>query len=370
MRLLGSAMCASLGLIAWTHVGYPLAAAAAASRRRPQPGAGDAPLPSVTLVIAAHAEEAVIGARIDNALALDYPRERLEIVVSLDGSGDATGPIAEARGVRVLANPRAGKVAAQDAAVAATASDVVAFSDANSMWAHDALRTLVRHFADPEVGYVCGRLSLVDPDSGENVEGRYWRYELWLREQESRLDSVTAGNGAIYAVRRSAYLPLGSRFSHDLGLPFRLRRAGLRSLYEPRAVATEPAAASTAAEWPRKVRMLSRAWTELVHGGLADPRGQVPGYYAMLVSHRVIRYASGLLHLVAAACALALRARAVLALHGAWLGLAAAGSRGSRSPAAALAWYYLVVTAASVAGLVRLLRQGPQVTWTAAEGTR
>ena len=370
MRLLPAAMWGSLGLIAWTHVGYPLAAAAIAARARSRKAPDEAPLPTVTLVIAAHNEAAVIGERIANARALDYPADRLGIVVSLDGSTDVTGAIAAGLGATTLENPRGGKVAAQDAAVAATASDIVAFSDANSMWEPDALRRLVRHFADPEVAYVCGRLALVDPASGRNVEGRYWRYELWLREQESRLDSVTAGNGAIYAVRRSAYLPLGAQHSHDLAFPFRLRRRGLRSLYEPAAVATEPAAASTEAEWGRKVRMLSRAWTELLHGGLADPRGQPPGYYAMLVSHRLIRYASGLLHLVALLGAVATRSRAVLALHALWAGLAGAGSRGARNPLAALAWYYLVVTAASVAGLVRLLRQGPQTTWTAAEGTR
>jgi cellulose synthase/poly-beta-1,6-N-acetylglucosamine synthase-like glycosyltransferase len=370
MRLLGTAMWASLGLIAWTHAGYPLAAAAAASRSRFRPRPDGTHLPSVALVIAAHDEEEVIGARLDNALALDYPRDRLEVVVALDGSTDGTRAIAEERGATVVEIPRAGKVAAQNAAVASTDADVLAFSDANSMWAHDALRKLVRHFADPSVAYVCGRLALVDPESGDNVESRYWRYELWLREQESRLGSVTAGNGAIYAVRRSAYLPLGPQFSHDLAFPFRLRRAGLRALYEPEAVATEPAAASTAAEWDRKVRMLSRAWTELLHGGLASPAGQPRGYYAMLVSHRLIRYASGLLHLLALACALATRSRAVLALHAAWVALAAAGSRGARNPPAALAWYYLVVTAASVAGLARLLRRGPQATWTPAEGTR
>ena len=148
------------------------------------------------------------------------------MIVSLDGSTDGTRAIAEEfPGVRVLANERGGKVAAQNAAARATGAEVLAFSDANSMWEPDALRRLVAPLADPEVGYVCGRLRLIDT-SGENVEGVYWRYELWLREQESRLGSITAGNGAIYAVRRSAYVDLPATSSHDIGLPFRLRRAG------------------------------------------------------------------------------------------------------------------------------------------------
>jgi cellulose synthase/poly-beta-1,6-N-acetylglucosamine synthase-like glycosyltransferase len=379
MRRLSTAMWGSLALIVWTHAGYPAVAAVAASRSSYRSRSDDGQLPSVALVIAAHDEEAVIRARLDNALALDYPRELLEIVVSLDGSTDETRNIAEAyapHGVSVIDNARGGKVAAQNAALRATSSDVVAFSDANSMWEPDALRRLVRHFADPEVGYVCGRLRLIDPASGRNVEGQYWRYELWLRTRESRLGSVTAGNGAIYAVRRSAYVELSPGQSHDIGLPFRLRRAGLRSLYEPEAVATEPAAPSSSAEWERKVRMLSRSWYDVLRGGMLDPRGLPPGYVVALLSHRLLRYATGPLHVVFLLAALALApttrtGRAVVAGHAVWLGLALRGRRSPvRSRIAAFAWYYLVVTAASLAGLVRMVREGPQVTWSAVEGTR
>ena len=374
MNRLGSAMWGSLALIAWTHAGYPAAAAAAASRSRYRPRSDDAHLPTVALVIAAHDEERVIGERLDNALALDYPG--LEIVVSLDGSTDGTRAIVEGYGVTLIDNPRAGKVPAQNAAVRATSSDVVAFSDANSMWEPDALRRLVRRFADPEVGYVCGRLRLIEPGTGRNVEGQYWRYELWLRALESRLGSITAGNGAIYAVRRSAYVELEPGQSHDIGLPFRLRRAGLRSLYEPEAVASELSAPTTSAEWERKVRMLSRSWNDVLRGGMLDPRDQPPRYFAELISHRLLRYATGPLHVVLLLAALALAtttrsARAVVAGHALWLGLALGARRSpGRSRLADFAWYYLVVTAASLAGLARMASQGPQATWSAAEGTR
>ena len=133
MNRLGSAMWGSLALIAWTHAGYPALAAAAASRSRYRPRTDDAHLPTVALVIAAHDEERVIGERLDNALALDYPAELLEIVVSLDGSTDGTREIVQSRGVTLIDNPRGGKVPAQNAAVRASSSEVVAFSDANSM---------------------------------------------------------------------------------------------------------------------------------------------------------------------------------------------------------------------------------------------
>ncbi len=233
MDVLQAVMWCSFGLIVWTHVAYPLAAAAGARLRSYRPRRDDGFVPSVTLVIVAHDEAAVIGRRLDNALALDYPADRLEVVVASDGSTDGTNELVEQRGVRLVAGPRTGKTAAQDAAVRVAMSDVVAFSDANSVWEPGALRLLVRSLADPDVGYVCGRLRLADPESGANVEGLYWRYELWLRAQESGLGSITAGNGAIYAVRRSAYPELGSSYSHDIGLPYRLRRLGLRAVYEP-----------------------------------------------------------------------------------------------------------------------------------------
>ena len=373
------AMWSALGLIGWTHIGYPAVAGLAARRRPPRPPLDDSPLPSVALVIAAHNERSVIERRLENALALDYPADRLTVVVSVDGSTDGTSEIAErfaGRGVRVIDNPRAGKVSAQNAAVRATTSEIVAFSDANSMWAPDALKRLVRPFADPGVGYVCGRLRLIDPETGRNLEGLYWNYELWLREQESRLGSITAGNGAIYAVRRSAFPELSAEHSHDIGLPFRLRRAGHTSLYEPRAEATEPAAPSTSAEWDRKVRMLSRSWYDVLRGGMLDPRGLPIGYYAALVSHRLLRYATGPLHALALLAALAAArrgrgGRVVVAAHAGWLALALAG-RSHRPPRrlGAIAWYYLVVTAASSAGLARMIGRGPQTTWTPADGTR
>src|SRR5947208_5862532 len=328
MGILWIVLWSSLGLIVWTHVGYPLAAALGARLRGYRPRRDDGYLPSVALIVVAHNEEGVIARRLENALALDYPADRLEIVVTSDGSTDGTREEVErfaGRGVRLVANPRVGKTAAQNAAVRETDADVLAFSDANSTWEPDALRMLVRNLADPEVGYVCGRLRL----DGTTTEGLYWRYELWLRAQESRLGSITAGNGAIYAVRRANYIELGPQYSHDIAFPFRFRRLGLRSVYEPAAVGHEPAAASTGAEWGRKVRMLSRSWWDTVWGGMLDPRGQGVVYYLELISHRLLRYASGLLHLALLASSAALApsspaARVVLAFQLAWLLLAAA----------------------------------------------
>jgi cellulose synthase/poly-beta-1,6-N-acetylglucosamine synthase-like glycosyltransferase len=370
-------MWGSFGLIAWAYAGYPLAAALAGRVHRYAARADDAYAPDVTLVVAAHNEEGEIQETLESALELDYPG-RLEILVVSDGSTDATAETVkrfENRGVRLLELARSGKVAAQNAAVEETSAEVLAFADANARWEPDALRLLAQNLADPDVGYVCGRLVLDGSNGSENLEGLYWRFELWLRGSESAAGSITAGNGAIYAVRRSAYLPLTAAQSHDLGLPFRLRRRGLRSIYEPRARALEQALPRTEDEWPRKVRMLSRAWGEIVRGELLDPRGQPAGYYGALVSHRLLRYASGPLHVVLFATSLAAApkdrgARALLLLQAGGVMLALVGRRFNRVPLANAAWYYTVVNAASIAGLARALRRGPDATWVPERETR
>jgi cellulose synthase/poly-beta-1,6-N-acetylglucosamine synthase-like glycosyltransferase len=364
-------MWGSLGLIAWAHAGYPLAAAAAARLRRYAPHRDEDFVPDVALIIAAHNEEGAIRAQLENALRLDYPRKRLDIVVASDGSHDGTGAVVERfahEGVRLLDLPRAGKVAAQNAAARATNGEVLAFSDAHSPWEREALRLLVRNLADPDVGYACGKVEREEGVGGDG-ENLYWRFELWLREQESACGSLTAGSGAIYAVRRAAFVELGPQHSHDIGLPHRLRRRGLRSVYEPTAIAREPGPTTTHEDWPRKVRLLSRAWWEVLRGGLLDPRGQPPGYFGALLSHRFLRYSSGPLHLalLASSAALAPRdrgARALLGLQVLFAALALAGRRRpGQIPFSGAAWYYVVVNAASIVGLARTLGRRPHVTW-------
>jgi glycosyltransferase involved in cell wall biosynthesis len=366
----------SAGALAWTHAGYPLAAGALASRR-PRPVRKADVTPAVTVVIAAHNEEDVIERRLENLLALDYPSERMEVVVASDASADGTDSAVEAVAareprVRLARRPRGGKTAAQDAVVAGGTSEIVAFSDANALWAPDALRKLVRSFADPDVGYVCGRLELERPD-GTSREPVYWRYELWLRESESALAGVTAGNGAIYAVRREDYRESDPRLGHDLGFPYLMVQLGRRPVYEPEALAFEKASADSEDEFGRRVRMHAQGWLHLLSGRMLRPTE--PLYLGQLVSHRVLRYSSGLLHAVLFGASLALVGRGAayrlaLAAQFAWLGLAAAGRLRLPLPGASIAYYYLVVTSATVAGLARCLRGAVPAVWDKAAGTR
>jgi cellulose synthase/poly-beta-1,6-N-acetylglucosamine synthase-like glycosyltransferase len=353
----------ALAALVWTHVAYPAIVIAAARFGGRAIAVGEA-TPSVAVIVAAHDEESVIASRIANLRALDYPATEIEIVVTSDASSDRTEEIAEALGVRVIRNLRGGKVAAQDRAVRETTSELVAFSDANAAWAPDALRKLVRPFADPDVAYVCGQLQLQAAD-GSNKEGLYWRYEMAMREAESRLGSVTGGNGSIYAVRRSDYVEVDPRFGHDLSLPYLMVQRGRRAVYEPAAHALEKPTPTNETEYRRKIRMFEHCWLIVSRGKML--RRLSPLYLLEIVSHRHLRYASGVLHLLLLAASIALVThgliyQAVLAAQIVLLAAAAAG--------VSIARYYVLITWATTVSLWHYLRRGVPATWEAAEGTR
>jgi glycosyltransferase involved in cell wall biosynthesis len=395
----------SCALIVWTQVGYAATLAVLARvRRRPtaavtatheRPGeGGDGSLPELSLIVAAHDEQAVIAAKVANALALDYPRERLQVIVACDGCTDATAARARDAGADlVLELPRGGKIRAQDAAVERARGEIVAFSDANAQWQPDAARVLAGAFEDPRVGYACGQVRFVRDtldsatsgsaagiEGAPNQEGVYWRYELAVRALESRLSSITAGNGAIYATRRESYIVVDPIMGHDLSLPFNTVKRGLRAVYVPEARATEKMVPSLAGEFARKRRMMSHTWPILLRGGMLSPRGYPPGYALMILSHRVLRYATPALHVIALATNVALVALGgggwggvlyivTLALQ---LALLLAAALAGLLPIRPLliARYYVLTTSSLAAGLWDWLRHGTDATWEAAEGTR
>ena len=383
------------GLIAYTHAGYPLALAAlvrmrgkGADQHEGERGLADAPLtsgavddgaesarlPRVSLIVAAYDEQDVIAGKVANALALDYPREMLQVIVASDGSSDATVERARAAGADlVLDLARGGKIAAQNAAAGQATGEVLAFSDANSAWAPDALRRLVEPFADPSAGYVCGQVRFVGPDGG-NLEGAYWRYEMAVREMESSLAGITAGNGAIYAVRAAAYLPLSPSGSHDLSFPFLLAKKKLRSIYVEQARAEEKMVPSLEGELTRKRRMMVGLWDIVVGEGMLRPGGYRPLYAFELFSHRLLRYLSPFLHLTALAANLALLGQgwvyaATLLFQLGLLGAAALGRWVPLTPLR-VARYYVMTTVSIAAGLWDRARGGPPGAWEKAEGTR
>ena len=332
----------SVGLILYAHAGYPVllgllacgAWLAPGARRRARP-APDDELPAVSVIVAAYAEQDVIADRVANIRALDYPAELIELIVACDGSPDATAARARAAGADlVLELPRGGKIRAQDAAVERAGGEIVAFSDANVTWEPDALRRLVAPFADPRVGYVCGEVQLVDA-RGSNQEGLYWRYELALRALESRVRSVTGGNGAIYATRREAYLVVDPIMGHDLSFPFNMVKRGWLALAVREAQASEKMVPTIEGEFARKRRMMSHTWPIVLRGGMLSPRGYDPLYALMIVSHRILRYLTPFLHVIALVA-----------------NIAAARRRGGCT-SLALALQVAVLVAAALAGVVR-----------------
>lgn len=369
----------SAALLVHTHLGYPLTLAAlralgARAGRRPSPTGQDASTsPSVSLIVAAHDEEDVIEAKLANALALTYERQRLELIVASDGSTDRTVERARAAGADlVLDLPRRGKIATQNAAAERASGELVAFSDANAYWRTDALSELVDAFSDERVGYACGQVVFLNPD-GDNQEGAYWRYEMWVRSLESGLGGITAGNGGIYAVRRDVYPHLGPSRSHDLSLPFELERAGYRSVYVDSARAEEKLVPTTGGEFARKRRMMRGLWDIVVADRMIDPRGYGGAFAYQLLSHRILRYASPLLHLLVAAANLRLVGRGRiyrLALAAQAAAVASLIPGAPRPRPLALARYYVLVTASIALGTLDRFREGPPAAWDRSEGTR
>ena len=370
----------ALVLLLWTHAGYPLCAFVWSRIAPRQIGALDIE-PRVALIITAYNEADVIEAKIENTLALDYPRHKLRIVVTSDASDDGTDDLVRAyanRGVELVRAERGGKVNAQDTAVRMLdgATEVLAFSDANCAWEPGALRRLVRPLADRRVAYVCGRLSLRHAD-GTNREGAYWRFEVALRGWEARIGSITGGNGSIYAVRRDKYAFVDPRFGHDLAFPYRLVKQGWIATYAPDAVASEKPSTDLGDEFRRKVRMFGHCWLIVFHGRMFSLRQMGLLYWLQMISHRLLRYTSGLLHVVLLIFSILL----VLSTGGVWWLILAAqallfgaallsAATGSRLRPLALAEYYVLVTVATLIALWDVLVHGITPVWERAEGTR
>ncbi len=326
---------AALFLVVYTYLIYPvLLWLLAAGRKMPE----YAPLsewPAVSLIIAAHNEEAVLRAKLENALAMDYPAERLDIIVVSDASTDDTDRIAAefaVRGVRLHRQEvRGGKTEAQNAGVRLARGQFVAFSDANSMYAPSALKRLLAPFADERIGCVCGELQYANPDEqgAGKGEGLYWRYEQFLKRRESLLSSALGANGAIYALRRELFVELPGDIISDFVAPLHAWRRGFRIAYEPTAVATEYSSGRFGDEFRRRRRIVSRSlyglWTE---AGVLNPFAHFFFAFQMF-SHKLLRWFVPVWLLVVIAVNIPLAASEyyglLLALQVAFYGLATLG---------------------------------------------
>lgn len=284
--------------VGYAYAGYPLLIwlLSRVFGRVPCPLEADASsLPRLSVLIAAHNEADVIAARIENALSLDYPADRLEIAVASDGSTDETPRIVQDyadRAVRLLEQPdRRGKAATLNAAVPQLTGDIVLLSDANTMTDPSAARALVRWFNDSAVGVVCGRLELTDPRTGRNADGLYWRYETFLKKCESRLGALLGSNGAIYAIRRDLWTAIPSNtIVDDFVIPLLAKqRSGSRIIYDTDAVAREETAPDIGAEFRRRARIGAGGFQAM--GMLWRLMNPLHGWVAFtFLSHKVLRW--------------------------------------------------------------------------------
>lgn len=284
----------AIGMVLYPYVLFPLLVLLRSVLVRRPYNCADI-TPSVSVVIAAYNEANSIGARLDNLLSLDYPRDRLEVVVASDGSNDGTDEIVRSyaeRGVRLLSLPRQGKVSALNAAAGVVSGEILIFSDANSLYAADALRVLVRPFADPEVGGVAGRQKYTDvADAGMSGDGErsYFRFDQRLKQLQSQAGSATSATGAIYAIRSSLFQPMPVGVIDDFVISTSVVAQGYRLVYEPNAVAYEAVAKTSNIEFGRKLRTLVLG----LHGVWAMRQLLSPfryGFYAVqLFSHKVLR---------------------------------------------------------------------------------
>lgn len=247
----------SAGVILYSYAIYPLLLALVPVRQRPVAEPGN--WPSVSIFISMFNEEKHITARIENLLALDYPADKLEILIGSDGSTDRTNELVRKFGDRRVKlhafDQRSGKPSVLNRLVPQAQGELLAFSDANAMFAGDALRKLARHFVDPHIGGVCGRLVFHGENSGTD-EGPYWKLETYLKTRESAIDSCLGANGAIYAIRKSCWPVIpDNTFVDDFVIGMRVREQGVRVVYDREAVATEELPQSVGHEMTRRIRI-------------------------------------------------------------------------------------------------------------------
>jgi cellulose synthase/poly-beta-1,6-N-acetylglucosamine synthase-like glycosyltransferase len=377
LSLLEVAFVAAVLIAGYTYVGYPLAILAL-SRIIPRRVWRAEILPSVSVVITVHDEERVIAEKIENALALDYPRERLEIIVASDCSTDGTDAVARSyasRGVTLRRLPRrGGKTAAQQFGAAAAAGDVLLLSDASSMLRPDAVRKIVRNFADPSVGCVAGRLVYSEVMATEVSRGClvYGAVEDFLKKCESRLGSLVGASGSLYAVRRTSFTRLPPDIIDDFARPLQVRLEGLRTVYEPEAIGVKSANYSASSEFRMRVRVIEGTYRALEqYRELLDVRRH--GLFAVqLLSHKVLRHAMPVVLAVALVSNALLAASdtlyaaafcAQLAPYAAALAGAAAERLGLGARLLALPYSFALANTASLVALVRFASGNVRVTW-------
>lgn len=291
--MIGRLFWLCVGSVFYTYAGYPLILSVLA-RLRPPPRRFPPPTASVTLLIAAYKEEDVIAQKLDNSLALDYPREHMQILVAADGSDDGTADIVRTyadRGVELSYRPeRRGKMAAINRAMQQARGSLVVFSDANNHYHTDALQELLAPFADPTIGAVTGAKTLIrEGDALSESEGIYWKYESFIKKQETRLGCCTGVVGEMLAIRRDLFEPLPEHtICDDFSIAMRIIRRGYRVVYAPRALSSERISLSEKDEITRRTNIVAGRYQAIAMAHRLLPFHN-PLVVWQVVSHKFLR---------------------------------------------------------------------------------
>jgi cellulose synthase/poly-beta-1,6-N-acetylglucosamine synthase-like glycosyltransferase len=369
---------AALGVLAYVYIGYPCLVFVLA-QLRPRPVRKGSDLPTVTFVVAAYNEEPAIAEKLRNTLALEYPADRLEIIVASDGSTDRTEEIVTtefAGRVKLLAlGGRHGKTLAQNRVVAEVATgDILVFSDATTVYRPESLRALVANFSDPDVGLATGNVVYGIETNASVDKGRaaYWNYESFLRRQESIFNSVLGAAGCCYALRRRLYTPLAADMISDVVQTVMVVQQGFRAVVEDDAIVYEPAESrGIGEELERRARVIARGLRAKWYLRDFFHPLRHPWFCWQVLSHRLLRWSVPVFLVIAflANAALVGRPFYTLVFAGQVLFYAAAVTgfllerRGHRPPGLMVPFYFCVVNIAPLLAARSLLRGERKVTW-------
>ena len=370
----------ALFVLFYVYFGYPiLLKLLTAIKRPPQETIDSNYRPSITLIVSCFNEADVIKKKLENSLAIDYPKDKFKILVVSDGSEDATDDIAKSfadSGVYLIRQEgRLGKTSAINMAMETIETEIVVFSDANAMYEPDSVRKLTARFTDEEVGYVVGAALYTDgnANAAADSENKYWKYELSIKDMESQLSSVVGGDGAIYAIRRSLYIPLDAKDINDFVNPLQIIAQGYRGVFEKQAIAYEETAGDFAKEAKRKQRIVNRSFRGLMKMKTILNPFKYGLFSLQVISHKLLRWFIPVFISVFALGSLYLSYKEIIfyqvitVLGIAFLFLAQLGFiRSDKNNLHAIfyiPYYFIMVNYYSLKGIITAMAGNIQVTW-------
>jgi len=377
-------------IVFYAMVGYPLFLKLLGKIKKPKPNQIRTDYePTVSYMIVAHNEETVIRDKLENAIGLDYPKEKLQILVASDNSTDSTNSIVntfieEHKQFHIklyCSKEHKGKTNAQNEAQKLVQSEILVMTDANTLLEKDAIRQLVSYFTSDDIVYVCGKLEY--SNSGDNCtsnsESTYWNLDLYMRDIESRIKSITAGNGALYAIRNKEYIDFDPIYCHDSIMPFTYGKMGKRALFNPKATAYEKAGENNGEEYKRKVRM-NRDLLDMLSWGFSVSNPFRYGWFSIFYfGHRTCRYLIWLAHIVMIIATIGLTAMGskigalltiaqIIFFAISWMSIH--HKIQFRSSLLRFCFYYGMTVLAQIHGVINIITGKAKPVWEKAESTR